>query len=207
MSLDSAKPQRTPEEKAARAARKAAKLAQASISTAARELPIHAESSLQAINKLSPEPSKKRRRASDATKQAEHEAKIKAQEDDPNLLEINVAAPEPLSKAELRAAKKRAKKGISDPDPPQTSDTAGVKKDEEDSDRPAKRAREKVRDPEPRRQHSIWIGNLSFKCTEVALRNFFEKGIEESGGDKEGCVTRIKLPKKEGHGTFAQNKG
>jgi hypothetical protein len=48
---------------------------------------------------------------------------------------------------------------------------------------------------------------LSFKCTTEGLTAFFEKGIEESGGDKEGCVTRVNLPKKDGHGTFAQNKG
>jgi hypothetical protein len=209
MSTETVKVQRTPEEKAARAARKATKVASASAVTSTElEAPTHAESSSQALNKatppVEPENARKRRRGSDTVKEIDHEAKIRAQENDPNLLEIDVDAPEPLSKAEIRAAKRRAKKGLPDPTPT-TEPVKGEEEGDEAERRPAKRAKE--RDAEPKRQNSIWIGNLSFKCTEDSLRAFFEKGIEESGGDKEGCVTRIKLPKKEGHGTFAQNKG
>jgi hypothetical protein len=181
MSTETVKPTRTPEEKAARAARKALKLAATSGATQTE-----AESSTS--------PSRKRRRESEAADDLA--AKVKAQENDPDLLEVDVDAPEPLSKADLRAAKKRAKKGIPEP----------TEADKEDGDAEAEKVVKPVREIE-KRQNSIWIGNLSFKCTVEALTAFFEKGIDESGGEGKGCVTRVKLPKKEGHGTFAQNKG
>jgi len=44
----------------------------------------------------------------------------------------------------------------------------------------------------PKRQHSVWVGNLAFKTTVQSLRAFFQRGVP-------GCeVTRVHLPKKTG---------
>lgn len=44
----------------------------------------------------------------------------------------------------------------------------------------------------PRRQNSVWVGNLAFKTTEQALRAFFQRGVP-------GCqMTRVNLPTKTG---------
>ena len=44
----------------------------------------------------------------------------------------------------------------------------------------------------PKRQHSVWVGNLAFKTTEHSLRAFFQRGVP-------GCeVTRVHLPTKTG---------
>ena len=43
----------------------------------------------------------------------------------------------------------------------------------------------------PKRQHSVWVGNLSFKTTPASLRSFFE-GVGE--------ITRIHMPMKMAHG-------
>ena len=44
----------------------------------------------------------------------------------------------------------------------------------------------------PKRQHSVWVGNLAFKTTEQSLRAFFQRGVP-------GCeVTRVHLPTKTG---------
>ena len=44
---------------------------------------------------------------------------------------------------------------------------------------------------QPKRQNSVWVGNLSFKTTEEALKNFFD-GVGE--------ITRVHMPKKSNPG-------
>ncbi|EJT49852.1 RNA-binding protein rnp24 [Trichosporon asahii var. asahii CBS 2479] len=164
---------RTPEQQAARDARKAAK--KAALAAAAAE----ATTSTEEGSTTTP---KKRRASTDGTK-----------------LEIDLSASAPLSKAEARAARKRAKRG-EEPLPP--------KQTEDGSEKPLKAASKK-KEPKPKQekgQFSVWIGNLSFRTSEQALREFIETGITELGGEA-GCVTRLNLPKKAGHGQFAENKG
>ena len=56
----------------------------------------------------------------------------------------------------------------------------------------------------PKRQNSVWVGNLSFKTTPAALRQFF---------DGAGEITRIHMPMKlassgpGGKGTIKENRG
>lgn len=166
---------RTPEQQAARDARKAAK--KAALAAAAESTSTDAA----AADDSTTTP-KKRRASTDGTE-----------------LEIDLSASAPLSKAEARAARKRAKRG-EDPLPP--------KQTEDGSEKPLKAASKKKEKPaKPEKgQFSVWIGNLSFRTSEQALREFIEGGITELGGEA-GCVTRLNLPKKAGHGQFAENKG
>lgn len=129
--------------------------------------------------------------------------------------EIDLAAPEPLSKAELRAAKRAAKKG----DVPVT-----------EGEKPKKRKRLPEFDPleadvdedskvkkegggggggaakEFKKQNSVWIGNLAFKTTAETLKEWIVKGLKASGG-KEVDVTRVNLPKKAVKGGYGESKG
>ncbi|KAF8530906.1 hypothetical protein JB92DRAFT_2854255 [Gautieria morchelliformis] len=59
----------------------------------------------------------------------------------------------------------------------------------------------------PKRQHSVWVGNLAFKTTQQSLRAFFQRGVP-------GCeVTRVHLPTKTGNevgggkGMRGENRG
>jgi hypothetical protein len=143
-----------------------------------------------------------------------------AREEDGDLLEIDVSAPTPLSKAEARAAKKRAKRG-------EGGDTAEAAKDEgrkkksrarvnadrlsdvEDEISEGKSGKEDAERPKtmrPERKNSIWIGNVSFRTTPETLQAFLEKGVVELGGGG-GCVTRVNLPKKPGRNGLSDNKG
>ena len=123
-------------------------------------------------------------------------------EDDEDLLEIDVEAPEPLSKAEARAARKRAKKGL--PEAPRKA----KKLDEPKGDGAEEEEGKGEKKAYTKKQNSIWIGNLAFKTTAETLKAFLEKGVTELGGDGEGSVTRINLPTKPGKGQFAAgNKG
>lgn len=171
---DKKKSGRTPEQQAARDARKAAKKA----ALAAAE----ATSTDAPAEEGSTTTPKKRRASTDGTE-----------------LEIDLSASAPLSKAEARAARKRAKRG-EEPLPP--------KQTEDGSEKPLKAASKK-KEGKPKQekgQFSVWIGNLSFRTSEQALREFIETGITELGGEA-GAVTRLNLPKKAGHGQFAENKG
>ncbi|ORX40994.1 hypothetical protein BD324DRAFT_678396 [Kockovaella imperatae] len=188
---------RTPEQQAARDARKAARLAAAAAAAAepADETEQMAESSSMAAAK--PEESE----------QSRLKRRREEEENDDTLLEIDVAAPEPLSKAEARAAKKRAKKGL--PEAPKKAKNED--KDDHfeagDEDEEVDQTRKKGENRAVRKQNSIWIGNLSFKTTEESLKQFLEKGVSELGGVGEGSVTRVNLPKKAGKGGYAENKG
>jgi hypothetical protein len=167
---------RTPEQQAARDARKAAKKAAKAESGAG--------DNTNDNDNTEAEPSRKRR----------------AQDDDPNLLEIDMAAGVPLSKAELRANKKRAKRGE---EPLPLKKSAGEGDAEAEEKRKEKEDRPK---PQPKGEYSIWVGNLSFRTTPESLKEFLTKGIIESGGD-EDSITRVNMPKKADKGSFAQNKG
>ncbi|WVO17509.1 hypothetical protein L204_105202 [Cryptococcus depauperatus] len=117
-------------------------------------------------------------------------------------LEIDVSAPAPLSKAEIRAARKKAKKGEAAVAPKRDYEKPlvnGQKKKELGEDKTDVEGCKK--------QHSVWIGNLAFKTTEETLKDFLEKGISELGEKGEGCVTRVNLPKKPKKGGFSENKG
>jgi len=192
---------RTPEQQAARDARKAAKAKLAESATTVAQP--HAESSTQAVSPLEdgeqPKSEKKRRREDDE------------ENNDPSLLEINVGAPEPLSKAEARAAKKRQKKGLPEL-PPKVTKTDKPKRRDDGSDSEGdeevkQKEEKKAEEAKSIRQNSVWIGNLSFRTTAEGLKTYLENGIEAAGGNKLGCITRVNMPKKAGKGEFAANKG
>lgn len=169
---------RTPEEQAARDAREVAKAALPAFSP-------EAESAIQA-QRSSPElPTKKRRPEAEALEE----------------LEVDLAAPEPLSKADARAARKKAKRA----DVVEDGIAVKGKSEREDGEAKVNGAAEVKR--KPKKRNSIWIGNLSFKTTPDLLKDFVQRGVVELGGESEECVTRVNLPKKPGHGEFAGNVG
>ena len=111
---------------------------------------------------------------------------------------MDLTAPEPLSKAEIRTARKKAKREeLNRDDIPPKRKKDPEEKGEVNGD--VKRVQKK--------RNSIWVGNLSFKTTRELLKDFVQRGVGEMGGESEGCVTRVNLPKKPGHGEFAGNKG
>ncbi|EIW70118.1 hypothetical protein TREMEDRAFT_68494 [Tremella mesenterica DSM 1558] len=135
--------------------------------------------------------------------------KKKRQTEIPDLLEVDLTAPEPKSKAELRAARKKAKHhangsndeegagAANDGSKKKRSKIVGEGKDEKHTDKEGGKLK---------KQNSVWIGNLSFRTTLERLKEFFNKGVKELGGSEES-VTRVNMPTKPGHGAFAQNKG
>lgn len=167
---------RTPEQQAARDARKAAK--KAAEAAAAAGAGVVEESGDSKVEGDAPEGSKRKRN----------------DEEEGDLLEIDLSAATPMSKAEARAARKKAKRG--EVDEPKT-EAAG-------DDKPKREKKPKV--DKPVKQNSIWIGNLSFRTTSESLKTFLEQGVVELGGESDS-VTRVNLPKKEGRGTFAENRG
>lgn len=79
--------------------------------------------------------------------------------------------------------------------------------DSEEADRKAKKSKVKntaelAPSKVPKRQNSVWVGNLAFKTTPDSLRTFFE-GVGE--------VTRVHMPMKmastRGAGTVKENRG
>jgi hypothetical protein len=165
-----------------------------------------------------------------STKKRRRESDVKEED----LLEINVEAPEPLSKAEARAAKKRAKLGLPEETASKDEKNKKKKKARVNADRlsdvedegedgvggskgkaKAKDGKEKGKSKsndkegkpaKPAKKNSVWIGNLSFRTTEERIKEFLEKGVQEMGGP-EGSVTRINLPKKEGKAGFSDSRG
>ncbi|KAK6906551.1 hypothetical protein I203_100536 [Kwoniella mangroviensis CBS 8507] len=186
---------RTPEQQAARDARKAAKLAAKSSTststTAVTELPAEVPAQTDGTEGDA-ESSKKRKRVVPEGEE----------------LEIDVSAAAPLSKAELRAQRKKAKRG---------EEVEVVKREYEKPDKLPKEKTEGEGEVTKqdgiasggsgKRQNSIWIANLSFKTTVESLTEFFEKNITEAGGAGNGSITRINMPKKNSREGFAQNKG
>lgn len=182
---------RTPEQQAARDARKAAKKAAAAGAAAATQTEEVAAAETTEDTTAEAAPSRKRRAAD---------------EDDGPELEIDLAASAPLSKAEARAARKRAKRGDAPLPPKQTNvESKNVEQDETTEEGKAAAA-EAAAKKQPQGEFSVWIGNMSFRTNEEALRAFVERGITEMGGEA-GAVTRVFLPKKPGRGGFSDNKG
>jgi hypothetical protein len=129
---------------------------------------------------------------------------------DEDELEIDVDAPTPLSKAQARAEKKKAKKMKKEG----KEDGSDEEKDAEDGEeRPKKKVKKekKKEDTEPKRKHSIWIGNLSFKATPESLKTWFERKLAGDGADVDmdagkGLVTRVNLPMKEGRNRWGHQE-
>ncbi|KAJ5854540.1 hypothetical protein N7534_007083 [Penicillium rubens] len=105
-------------------------------------------------------------------------------------LEIDVSAPEPVSKKALRKAKKN-KGGDADDD--------GEPKSNKSSKPESKEAETEGK----RSQYGIWIGNLSFTVTKEELRMFFTVNSDIS----ESNITRIHLPKGPERFGRSQNRG
>lgn len=205
---------RTPEQQAARDARKAAKLAAAAqvAETASSDVKTEAaaESSAQAVASTSDD-------GAEAKKEKKRRREDDEENNDPNLMEIDVKAPEPLSKAEARAAKKRQKKGLPELPAKQSKPAKRPKAEDDESDdglddekdevAKAAKAKTKAAEAAPKRKNSIWIGNLSFRTTPESLKAFIEQGITKAGGKAEGAITRVNMPKTAGGQKFANNKG
>lgn len=183
---------RTPEQQAARDARKAAKKAAAEAEAAAAG------------------------EAEATTEEAGEKRKRPTYEED-ELLEVDLTAGAPLSKAEARAAKKRAKLGQA---PVQKkaeyekkakaidagAEGEGEGEGEASGDGEARPRKVKEKGKEEKGEYSVWIGNMSFRTQPDALKAWLENGIVEQGGEPD-CVTRVYLPKKAGRGEFSENKG
>lgn len=138
-------------------------------------------------------PSKKSRHSkadisADIAKSAAKFSKIKSeqlQDSDEDELEIDVDAPEPLSRKELRRAKKG--KPVQAPD-------AKTKKDADDDDDLLGETNTQVEPstaaPRPRSEYGIWIGNLPFSATKDSLRTFLNDKASIAGTQ----ITRLQLP-------------
>lgn len=103
-----------------------------------------------------------------------------------------------LSHAEQRRQRRKEQK---------TESKAKDDEDADDGDRKAKKSKVKntaelAPSKVPKRQNSVWVGNLAFKTTPDSLRTFFE-GVGE--------VTRVHMPMKmastRGAGTVKENRG
>jgi hypothetical protein len=103
-----------------------------------------------------------------------------------------------LSHAERRRQKKKQKAGAVEK--PSMNTTATVSSELSGD----VKLRDVKSDPLPKRQNSVWVGNLSFKTTEDALKSFFD-GVGE--------ITRIHMPTKapvpgqRGPGVRKENRG
>jgi len=173
---------RTPEQQAARDARKAAKAKLEPKSVEAKAEPV-AETEVEVeVKDVAVEGEGESSTA--PTKKRKHNTDIEE-------LEVDLEAPTPMNKKEARLAKKKAKKGGEGED-----GAEGVAAEEEKKTKPV---------PVEKR-NSIWIGNLSFRTTTERIKEFLEKGVEELGGD-EGSVTRVNLPKEKNKGEFGPSKG
>jgi hypothetical protein len=175
---------RTPEQQAARDARKAAK------AKAAEAEPV-VDKNVKDETNAGPEVEVK-----DVTEEGEGESstaptKKRKHNTDIEELEVDLEAPTPMNKKEARLAKKKAKKGGAEGE-----DGEGAVAEEEKKPKPV---------PVEKR-NSIWIGNLSFRTTTERIKEFLEKGVAELGGD-EGSVTRVNLPKEKNKGEFGPSKG
>jgi hypothetical protein len=178
---------RTPEQQAARDARKAAK------AKAAEAAPV-VDKGVNDETNAGPEVEVR-----DITEGGEGESstaptKKRKHNTDIEELEVDLEAPTPMNKKEARLAKKKAKKGGAEGE--DGAEGAGAAGEEEKKPKPV---------PVEKR-NSIWIGNLSFRTTADRIKEFLEKGVAELGGD-EGSVTRVNLPKEKNKGEFGPSKG
>ncbi|OJD31685.1 rna binding protein rnp24 [Diplodia corticola] len=110
-------------------------------------------------------------------------------------LEVDITAPEPLSKREQRLAKK----GKLDPSTkaakaakaakPSESESDGS--DKEDGDEDAADAKKRPqREKKEKSPHGVWIGNLPWSATRDTIREFFDKHAGIAGER----ITRIHMP-------------
>lgn len=185
---------RTPEQQAARDARKAAKKAAAEAAAA---------DVTSATNGDEP-----------ASTEGDGEKRKRPVYEDEEMLEVNLKAGVPLSKAEARAAKKRAKLGKAPVAKRADYEKKAKAIDGDESDDGAegsgegraRKTKEKTGGKEEKGDFSVWIGNMSFRTQPEALKTWLQAGLTELGAE-DGCVTRVYLPKKEGRGEFSENKG
>ncbi|OSC98936.1 RNA-binding domain-containing protein [Trametes coccinea BRFM310] len=117
-------------------------------------------------------PHKRQRLSSDDSSDSDSDREEGPHEDDDTPV---------LSHAEKRRQKKKEKRGVSE-DADAADDSTG-KKGKAKVKNTAELAPSKV----PKRQNSVWVGNLSFKTTPDALKGFFD-GVGE--------ITRIHMPMK-----------
>ncbi|WVQ95640.1 hypothetical protein IAU59_002738 [Kwoniella sp. CBS 9459] len=202
---------RTPEQQAARDARKAAKAAaKAAADTPSEAVNVSATEGepqqAESTSTAEPEVGNPDQQEGESSKKRKRVQVVPEGEE----LEIDVGAPAPLSKAELRAQKKRLKRGDGEPEKPvvreyEKPSKVAPKDQHEDGEEGADGG--KAVGPGGKRQNSVWVGNLAFKTTVETLTDFFQRGITELGGQGAGCVTRINMPKKNGKGGYAENKG
>lgn len=116
---------------------------------------------------------------------ASSEPPLKRKRDDE--LEIDLSLPEPLSKKAARKAKRPKK--LADPTKPTTTsvpaddDPAAAFQDEQEPEAAAA-------EPPRRSDFAIWIGNLPWSATKLALRSF----LREQAGVPETAITRLHMP-------------
>jgi hypothetical protein len=174
---------RTPEQQAARDARKAAKAKLAETQPEATT-----QGDVETKTEGVVEGEGEGESSSAPTKKRKHNTDIEE-------LEVDLEAPTPMNKKEARLAKKKAKRGDADEGATEGGPVAG------------KEGEEKKAKPVPvEKRNSIWIGNLSFRTTTDRIKEFLENGVKELGGD-EGAVTRVNLPKEKNKGEFGPSKG
>lgn len=111
-------------------------------------------------------------------------------------LEVDITAPEPLSKREQRLAKKGkldpSTKAAKPPKSSTTLDRAFADKDSSDDEDNAD-ANAKKRDaktPAEKSPHGVWIGNLPWSATRDSLREF----LTSRAGIADASITRVHLP-------------
>lgn len=125
------------------------------------------------------------------TEVADGSHKKRKLQDGPEL-EIDVNAPEPVSKKALRKAKKKkADAPAADGEP---SDKTTEKTESRETTEPV---------ADKRSEHGLWIGNLAFSTTKDDLRRFFTSNCSFA----DTTITRIHLPKGAEKFGKAQNKG
>ncbi|OQE78711.1 hypothetical protein PENNAL_c0054G07779 [Penicillium nalgiovense] len=107
-------------------------------------------------------------------------------------LEIDVSAPEPVSKKALRKAKKNKGDDADDDGNGKPKSSKSSKPESKEAETEGKRS-----------QYGIWIGNLSFTVTKEELRMFFTVNSDIS----ESNITRIHLPKGPERFGRSQNRG
>lgn len=88
-----------------------------------------------------------------------------------------------LSHAERRRQKKRVLKASNE------AERASKRQKLDDGSAAKSKPGQAADKTKPKRQNSVWVGNLSFKTTKEALKQFF---------DSVGGVTRIHMPQKPG---------
>jgi RNA recognition motif-containing protein len=100
-----------------------------------------------------------------------------------NELEIDLSLPEPLSKKELRRAKKSK--------PQASNENEGLtKQDDPNPTEPDKDEESASKTPKARSEWGIWIGNLPWTATKSDLRQFLCKDTSIEEAD----ITRVHLP-------------